>query len=295
MARWLLVDAQYLSHRAKHSTGSLSFEGQGTGVAFGVIRAIEDMISLHESQVIVLAFDHPSLGLRKASLPTYKSTRNANKTEEDKQADVLFGAEIQRLKKEILPLIGYRNILEKPGYEADDIIAKLAKELPENDTAVIISSDGDLLQCLSDRVICYNPTKKVAVTADDFRAKWKLDPHQWAQVKALAGCKTDDVVGIPGVGEMTAAGFFNGDLKESKDPEKKPGRYEKILANLSIMNKNLKLVKLPYPGLELPPIVPDEITEESKLEALSLLGIRPARRSARAKEKSKQQDGGFDI
>jgi len=171
----LLADLNYLSHRAFYTTGSLSYEGQGTGVAFGVLRTLEDVADLFGIDITVIACDSRT-SLRKDILPSYKSSRWENMTEEDKEKRKDFEKQIRRLETEILPLAGYRNIFEVDGYEADDIIAKVAEDVESPSTALILSADQDLWQCLRQGVDAYNPTSKKLMTASSFKDEWKLDP-----------------------------------------------------------------------------------------------------------------------
>ncbi len=293
MNTWLLVDVHYMCWRAKHTTGGLSHDGVGTGIAFGVIRDVPAIAEMHGASKIIFAFDSDkSKGLRKKILPTYKSSRD-EKTDDEKEADKLVYAEIARLKNTILPSMGYRNIFSAIGYEADDIIAAIAQNLPVDTSAVIISADKDLFQCINDRVTCYNPTTQKTMTVLALKQKYGVHPDQWASVKALAGCDTDDVVGVKGVKEKTAADWFNGKLKPTGK------KYQKISDNLHLMKQNLPLVKLPYPGLVVPEIVEDEVTDQKVHDTHVSLGFKTNRMSDRAKEKSKQIAkrlvGGFDV
>lgn len=276
-----LVDTTYLCHRAWHATGRLSHDGEYTGVAFGVLRDIENILEIYEGSLntFVFAFDHGGPGLRGLRDPNYKKSRVEKElTEEEKAANQLFFDQVDNLKRKILPSIGYKNIFCKRGYEGDDIIAAAAEVVKESmDDVVIITGDNDLWQCLDDKVSWRSPSGKV-VTFQSFRKEWEIDPEMWASVKALAGCSTDDVEGIKGVGEKTAAKWFNGQLKPGSK------KYQDISNNLHVHNRNLPLVKLPYPGLELPGIRADGATEDNWRAVKDELGIRPARGSAKRRK-----------
>lgn len=291
---WVLVDTTYLCHRARHTTGGdggLEYDGRPTGIAFGVLRTINDLMDTYSPHRMVLAFDHQDKGLREQILPTYKSSRASRKqelTEEERAERQSFYEQVNRLQNDILPKMGYNNVLSVSGYEADDIIAALAEKVPNADKGVIVSGDKDLYQCLQPHICMYHPITKVTVTSASFRKEYGIDPVQWAGVKALAGCSTDDVVGIRGVGDKTAARWFSGDLKvDSK-------KYKAISENLDVHNRNLPIVKLPFPGLKLPKIVADNVTEASKAAVERELGIRASRISTKAKEKMRKMRG-FDI
>lgn len=100
-------------------------------------------------------------------------------------------------------------------------------------------------------------------------------------MKALAGCTGDNVKGISGVGEITAAKWFAGTL----NPTSKA--YQDINDQLEVHNDNLPLVRLPFPGLELPGLRDDEVTEERKIKVEIELGMRPSRRA--------EKKSGFDL
>lgn len=266
----LLVDANYLARRAQYTTGQLSYQGEMTGVAFGFLRDVESQIEMRGITRTLFAFDSRR-SLRKKVLPSYKSSRTENLSDEDRQQNDLFYEQLHRLKTELLPMEGFKNIVEVDGYEADDVIAKYAQYVESPDEAIILSADNDLLQCVTENVYFHNPTSKKIVNRQSFIQEWGIPPEQWAQVKALAGCATDDVVGVKGVGEKTAADFFNGKLKKGV-------RWHLVSENLDLIGKNLPLVKLPFPGIVVPDLVDDEVTEAKKLEVQQVLGIRGRRR-----------------
>lgn len=269
----LLIDANYLCHRAWHTTGALKHKGLATGVAFGLLRDLDTFKGLFAHERIVLAFDSES-SLRRMIYPQYKAGRTH---------DPILEEQIQNLRDDLLPGLGYSNVFCELGYEADDILAACAEQVTYPDTAIIISADKDLLQCLRKGVTCYNPSQKKTTDAVEFRSVWQLDPLQWPCVKSLAGCSTDNVAGIEGVGEATAAAWFSGSLKPGK-------KYDKILQNLHISNQNMPLVKLPYPGLKLPEIREDGCTETKKEAALQSLGIGEKR-----PKNLKKQFSGYNL
>src|SRR3990167_2003289 len=289
MKTWLLIDGSCFAHRAHHVLGQLTHEGMGTGVAFGMMRDIEIQIELHGASKVVLAFDHPGLSLRKQICPTYKGNRRQDLTDEEKEDYRLFYEQVDRLKSYILPSLGYKNVLEVSGYEADDILAQVAEKIPDDEEGVIATTDKDLLQCLRSNVRCYNPTSKKMVTSESFYQAWNVTPEQWASVKALAGCPTDNAEGIKGIGEKSAAGWFNGKLKQTSK------KWLLINENIDFLKKNLPLVKLPFPGLRLPELVDDERTESKKIAIQEQLGIRSRRVKGVVRGVDVVSSGGFDI
>lgn len=290
-----LVDTQYLCHRAWHTTGMLKNGDMPTGVAYGVLMTIQQIKELWNPSNWVFAFDAPqSSSLRRRLYSGYKSGRlekYAQETEEEKLQRAEFHRQVDTLREELLPMAGFRNIVSKYGYEGDDIIAAYAQDLPKSQEAVIIGADQDLWQCLRSNVCQYNPMTGKTVTAASFREEWGLQPYQWRDVKAMAGCKTDDVPGVDGVGEKTAAKWFRGELTSGKV-------YDRIIDSLGVYSFSLPLVTLPFgEDLEVPEIQPEQVTKRSMSELYGVLGIRRKRKGAskEAKErlKAKQRKGLF--
>lgn len=278
MATWLILDSNYLCHRAFYTMGHLTHGDILTGVVFGFLRDIPLFQERHGTKNIVFCFDH-GRGARQELFPDYKGSRKATfeAMDEDEQATHReFRKQTSRLRDVYLKKLGFRNVFSQPGYEADDIIASVVDDLPAGDEAIILSSDEDLFQLLSARVRMHNPVTHRTTTIDSFREKWGIDPMMWSHVKAFAGCSTDDVPGIPGVGEVTAAKWVRGELK--------PGTktYDKVSNGLDVFNRNIKLVSLPFPGTEHFKLREDRVTEEKWAALADSLGMKSIRDKAPA-------------
>lgn len=266
----LLIDANLLCHRAYHTTGHLHFGDVGTGVAFGFFREVINLYDKFSPSGFVFCFDGRKTHRAKAC-PTYKATRQArydNATKEEQDGIEEFRRQVWDLENNTLPAVGYSNTHSYPGYEADDLIAALAQRVtkcPDNEV-IIISSDQDLWQCLGPRVLYYSPHTQELLTEEKFKATWGLEPSLWPMVKAWAGCRTDDVDGVPGVGEKTAAKYIKGELTKGK-------AYEAIKANQHIYDANLPLVTLPWPGCPTPKLYPDKVTAKRWGVAMASLGF----------------------
>jgi len=270
--KWLLVDVMYLCHRARWSTGSINtFDNGWTGLSYGVIQTLGSLRKKFQADITVLALDSKN-SLRRNILPGYKASRRQNMTEEEAAEFKAFCEEVDRMHAELFPAAGYHNVVRVNGYEADDVIAKYAEMIKSPDTAIIISSDKDLLQCLRQGVELYTPGKDKVITALEFKEQYRIDPFMWASVKALAGCGTDEVPGIPGVGEKTAADYFNGRLR--------PGtaRHELIENNIHFLKNNIKLVRLPFPGIVVPEIKLDSTGEISHRVAMAMMGVESTKK-----------------
>lgn len=260
-----------LAWRAAHTTGMLAHEGQATGVIYGVLRDIVNFQKFHTTEQIVFCFDH-GYNLRIKAYEDYKLGRRIKRLQASKEEAQVYQAvqdQIRKLKIKILPKIGFVNVFYHEGYEADDIIASVCQNLPDGDTAVLIGTDKDLYQLLRPEVSIWNPVKYEFYTWQDFRKDWQLRPSKWKQVRAIAGCSTDEVKGIEGVGEKFAAKYLRGEMKPSSI------LYNKIQQGKDIKRRNLSLVSLPYEGCpDFIPMPQERIPRKRWDKVFAKFGIR---------------------
>lgn len=273
MRRILIFDTHFLCHRAYHTTGGgghgigLVHEGLPTGVIFGVLRDIESMTELFRPDVCVFAFDYGGSGIRGEIYSDYKKSRREIKSEEEELKKKKFFEEVRHLGTKILPGLGYSNIFRIKGYEGDDIIAKIVDDSSSFSEITIISGDQDLFQLLRQNVVWKHPAGKL-MTFASFKEEYGIDPIDWVQVKAIAGCSTDEVPGVEGVGEKTAIKY----LRSQLPPHNK--KFIKIENELGVIARNMRLVRLPLPGLPIFDIRPDSCDGEKKSLVYSSLGIK---------------------
>lgn len=242
---WLLLDCPFLCRRAQYSTGSLAFAGEPTGVIYGFLRAVLDLQRRYGTQKTVFCWDGGT-SLRQTLYPGYKQKRmTKERTPEEQRAERHYRKQVHLLQSECIPSLGFRNNLIAVGYEADDLLAKICQaiRLSSGDDVVLVSADHDLYQLLGYRVSLWNPASKLEVTRNDFCKKYRVRPEQWAKVKAIAGCSSDEVKGVKGIGEKRACGYLNGSL-----PEK--SRYYQAIEDAwgTVVLPNLRLVTLPLLG-----------------------------------------------
>jgi 5'-3' exonuclease len=236
-------------------------------VIYGFLKSISALKNEFQTDRIAFCFEGRG-SKRKEVYPQYKARRGLDrKTEEEKKARTDLCRQIDLLRDKHLPRIGFRNVFHFDGYESDDIMAALARE---HENVVIVTSDLDLLQCISPTTIVYCPFKKKYLTNEWFIKTYNISPKQWAQVKAIAGCSTDGVPGIYGVGEKTAIKFIRDEL----DPESKTYGDVMCGAGRSIIRRNRKLVELPFEGCPVPEIREDRLTQEGWNEVCDSLGMK---------------------
>jgi DNA polymerase-1 len=252
MMDWLVLDGTYLCYRAFYAMGNLANDdGERTGVVFGFLNDLARLREKFESDRFVCCFDR-GVSFRRAAYPPYKMNRvESKKNDEEAHQDRL--RQMRLLYREILPELGIVNRFAVKGYEADDLIASAVNSL-KGHRVIIVGSDHDLYQLLSPTVSIYNPTKQEIYGECDFHAEFGIGPSQWADVKALAGCSGDNVEGIRGVGEKSAAKFIAGTLS----PRSK--QFERIVDGTKIWERNLGLVKLPWTGTPKLTLTENEVT-----------------------------------
>jgi len=271
--KWLLLDVNYLAHRAFHTTGFGSTAwGIKTGVIYGVLREICELTSLFQTENLVFCFDSKESRRRDCIFPGYKLKRQQKilkASPEEKKARKALDHQIKMLRTRYLPAIGYKNIFVQCGFEADDLIASICLESVNTarDDVIIVSTDKDLYQLLAHYVKMYNPQTGRIYTFKKFMEEWKIHPLHWYRVKAIAGCSTDEVPGVPGVAEKTAIKFMNGEI-----PAEHPTRL-KILAHQEMLARNYRLVNLPFPGTKIMSLRRNVISIKGWKRVLKHLGI----------------------
>lgn len=267
---WLIIDVPNVAFRGFAAAGGLRANAGDRGplsAAYLFLRQLRHLRARFHSERFVFCFDS-RVSRRAASCPTYK----ANRRERSPAAITLlepYYTDLHQLRRDILPGLGYRNVLRCSGYEADDLVAAAVAAVPRGEVAVLVSSDHDLFQLLRrERVTQYLLHKKAAYTAADLFRDYGVWPDRWPEVLALAGCPGDGVVGIPGVGLKTAGKFLAGGYK--------PGglTWQKLVTEQQVKRtENLPLVKLPYEGTPAVTLRPDVCSAKNRRAVLKRLGF----------------------
>lgn len=259
MKQVLIIDLNNLAHRCFHTPqGTLTTkQGEPSGVILGVLNSIKGMLEqFPDSDRVYVCFDGGKSEWRKALYPAYKAQRDYGKNDEEKaksyeglwnQMDVLY---------EFMPKIGLIPIKIK-GQEADDDIAALCKFLPEDVYKIVITSDKDMLQLVSDKVNVYSPYKKKIISPLNFYEETGVTHHAYIGFRALLGDSSDNISGVPGIGEVTAKNLMGkyghidnilGATGSAKTTLMKSARTKKIFdpQNLQILGINNKLMSFNY-------------------------------------------------
>jgi 5'-3' exonuclease len=262
MTAHLVIDGKYLCYCALYSHSGLSLLGRPIGVVFGAFQQLLAHLKTLRPASVWVAWDAPTESLYRTGLhPDYKATRGdpastVLKSRED------FHGQVRELE-DLFRRVGVAQD-EIAGLEADDLIALYCRR--NRDPVTVFASDNDLFQLLDSHVTLIG--RKQKWNADRLRAKYGCEPGEWVTVKALAGCDGDNVPGVKGVGPKTAVKILRGQHKTTLSDYK------------SVIDRNLQLVKLPFPlvsyrQLELSPPTPlEKVDWEAMLDIFWELDFR---------------------
>jgi len=179
----------------------IAASGEPTKATFVFTQMLLNLVDQRKPDYLAMVIDAgDETVFRKEILPEYKSNRQS-------RPDDFFPQE-----KRILEIVRDAGvpIFSKPGYEADDLIATMAKQLCDQDYEIfLVSKDKDLRQILNDCTHMYDVQNDEEIRAEDMVAKVGYSPRQAVEVQTLMGDNIDNVPGIPGVGEKTAAKLIN--------------------------------------------------------------------------------------
>lgn len=199
-ARLYLVDGSSYIYRAYYAIRHLSnSKGEATNAVYGFTKMLQTLINKEQPDHLAVIFDAKGPTFRKELYPDYKANRSA--MPEDLVPQIPLIKEVVRAFN--LPL------LEQQGFEADDIIATLAKEYAADGMEVtVVTGDKDLMQIVSDRVSLLDTMKDKRSRAAEVVERFGVPPHQVLEVLGLAGDTSDNIPGVPGIGEKTASGLI---------------------------------------------------------------------------------------
>ncbi len=201
--RLLIIDSNSVIHRAYHALPPLTTEkGEVVGAVYGFLLVFFRALKEFKPDFAVACFDVKGPTFRHEKYEDYKAKRPP--LPED------LGRQIARVK-ELLPIFGVP-VFEKEGFEADDLIGTIAESAPEEDPnleIIILSGDTDTMQLVNEKTKVYNLRKGVKdiVLYDREMVKEKyqgLEPAQLLDLRALKGDASDNIPGVPGIGEKTA-------------------------------------------------------------------------------------------
>jgi DNA polymerase-1 len=198
----VLIDGHSILNRAFYGVPVLTnSEGLHTNGIYGFLNIMFKAIEEEKAETLIVAFDLKAPTFRHKMYGAYKGTRKPMPQELHEQVPVL---------KEVLQAMEIP-IVTKEGYEADDILGSLSRIYEEQGCDVtVISGDRDLLQLATEKVKISIPKTKAGGTqvenyyAEDVLKTYQVTPTQFIDLKALMGDASDNIPGVPGIGEKTA-------------------------------------------------------------------------------------------
>ena len=252
MNKLLLIDGNSIMNRAFYGIPDMTTnDGRHTNAIYGFLNIILKIIEEEQATHICVAFDLKKKTFRHEMYEAYKGTRKGMPEELHEQMPRI---------KEILHAMHIR-IVEQEGFEADDLIGTLSKKGEREGFAVtILSGDRDLLQLATDTVLVRIPkTKHGKTEVEDYYAKnvqetYGVTPLIFIDMKGLMGDTSDNIPGVPGIGEKTAAKLLAeyGDLDgvyAAVDSMKASKMKQNLIENkdLAYLSKTLATIKLDCP------------------------------------------------
>jgi len=270
--RLMLIDGHSMAFRAFYALPTEKFTtstGQATNAIYGFLSMLATLLHDEQPTHVAVAFDVGRTTFRTEMFPDYKAQRDETPPEFISQIPIL---------KNLLAALGITTI-EKPNYEADDIIATLATTAqPLGFETLIVTGDRDALQLVNNTTTVLYPMKGVSVihrfTPQAVQDKYGLTPEQYPDFAALRGDPSDNLPSIPKVGEKTATKWIvqhgnltnllnNADTIKGVVGTNLRERIDQVKLNrqLTEMVKNLDLTHTP-PELKLQPVNTETLTED---------------------------------
>ena len=202
MSKIVLIDGHSILNRAFYGLPDLTnAEGLHTNAVYGFLNIMFKILEEEKPEFLTVAFDVHAPTFRHEMFAEYKGTRKPMAEELREQVPLM---------KEVLHAMGIKTI-EQAGLEADDLLGTLSRRMEgEGMEVVIISGDRDLLQLATDHVEIRIPkTKRTGTEIEDYYAadvkeRYQVTPKEFIDVKALMGDASDNIPGVPNIGEKTA-------------------------------------------------------------------------------------------
>ena len=202
----VLIDGHSILNRAFFGIPDLTnSEGLHTNAVYGFLNIMFKILEEEQPDYLTVAFDVSEPTFRHKMFAEYKGTRKPMAEELRQQVPLM---------KEMLKAMGI-TVVEKGGYEADDILGTIAKQSEAKGLTVsVVSGDRDLLQLATDRIKIRIPkTKRTGTEIEDYNTKevvekYQVTPIEFIDVKALMGDTSDNIPGVPGIGEKTATAII---------------------------------------------------------------------------------------
>jgi len=252
MKKLVLVDGNALLHRAYHATPPFTTQkGELVNAVYGFSAMLLKVLSELKADYIAVAWDEKGPTFRHQAYTQYKATRGPTDDGLSSQYKRVFEVD----KAFNIPEFSLS------GYEADDLIGTLAKQAEKlpNLEVVVVTGDRDIMQLISKKVKVLMPKKTITDVGlygeEEFAVKYGFEPIKLIDYKALAGDASDNIPGVPGIGEVSATKLIHqfGTVEEIYKPKNLailPARLQMLLgegAESAVMSKKLATLELKAP------------------------------------------------
>jgi DNA polymerase-1 len=241
-AQLYLIDGSSQMYRAYHAIRGLTGpDGRSTNAVYGFVTMLRKLLTDHRPDYIGAAFDLPKPTFRSGLSADYKANRAPMPPDLVEQV-----AHVHEACEALgVPIITY------DGFEADDVIGTLARQAAEQGIQVaLVTGDKDFFQLVTEQVLVFNPRDEgFWYDADGVRTKFGVSPSQVIDVLALMGDTSDNVKGVPGIGEkgardlIAAHGSLDTLLARASELTQKKYR-EALLAHADAARQSRELVRL---------------------------------------------------
>lgn len=251
MKNILIIDCNAIGYMAMHTMGGLFYKEYKTGVIYGFLKAVLSYAEKFDTNRFVFCWDSQRR-FRQLVYPDYKMGRVRSLDEDAMFKRRVAHEQFAILREEVLPEMGFKNILYMSGYESDDLLAYYVKkhsmQVKTSYRPIMITGDNDMFQCLNHCDI-YHLYRKKILTAEDFESEFDIPVSSWVSAKCLGGCSSDGVPGIDGVSDPAKAKTSKA-LAYIKGELKKGAILDRIESDKGkrIIRRNRLLIKLPYNG-----------------------------------------------
>lgn len=254
----LLIDGTNIFIRNYAVFPYLSSNGNRVGGIYGTLTSLGYFVRITEPDIVVFVWDGPGGSKRKKGVISYykdgrKPVRlNKNFAFEDEDAEENKKFQQQRLSQYLSDLPLFQIRIED--IEADDVIGYLVNYY-SSDRVIIASSDKDFYQLLGERTVIFTPTKKQFLTSKTVQEEFNIHPKNFALARAIIGDKSDNLVGIKGIGFKNLLKYFpiftgNEELECDTiiEHSKSEGdKYKKFLEGEDLIRKNYEVMQLKNP------------------------------------------------
>ena len=283
--RVFIIDGSSVLYRSFYALPRLmNSKGLPTNAIYGFHNILRKLIKEEKPEYLIVAFDVKGKTVRHQLFEQYKAQRKPMPDELEIQVPYV---------KKLLEAMRIPYI-ENPGYEADDLMASIAKKLSRMGyEAVIVTSDKDLLQILDHGIKIYHPGREMYITKENCKDIYGIEPSQVVDYLALMGDQVDNIPGVKGIGDKTA-----------KELIKEFGSIDELLRNLDrvkprirkAIEENMENLKLSRELVLIDSDLPVDINienyrlQEPDLEKLLPL-LRELEFTSLLKEYTKEEDG----